>query len=123
MQQINLAKSSQSCQCSFIFRFVIHLLDRWFRTDVAPPAVWTHVVLNYLGPEEGEGIRVYYNGVQTGSDDTERLSTFQAGVGRVAVGRLYTDTDSDYPGVDVDELMFFNESLSSQQILDLANMV
>ena len=74
---------------SDIFRFVIHLLDRWFYTDAAPPADWTHVVLNYLGPEAGEGIRVYYDGVTTGSDDTERLVTFPGGFGRVALGRLH----------------------------------
>ena len=90
---------------------------------MAPPTVWTNVVLNYLGPEDGEGIRIYYNGVQTGSDDTERLVNHPAGVGKVALGRLYTDKDGDYPGVDVDELMFFNEYLSNQQILDLSNMV
>ena len=102
---------------------MIHLLDRWFYTDAAPPADWTHVVLNYLGPEAGEGIRVYYDGVQAGSDDTERLVTCPGGVGRVALGRLYTDKDDHYPGVDVDELMFFNEALSVQRIMVLKDMV
>ena len=78
---------------------MINLLDRWFCTHAAPHADWTHVVLNYLGPEAGEGIRVYYDGVQTGSDDTERPVTFPSGLGGVALGRLYTDKDDHYPGV------------------------
>ena len=90
---------------------------------MSPPTDWTQVVLNYLGPEAGKGIRVYYDGVQTGSDDTERLVTFPPGIGRVALGRLYTDKDDHYPGVDVDELMFFNESLSVQQIMVLKDII
>ena len=90
---------------------------------MAPPTGWTHVVLNYLGPGAGEGIRVYYDGTLTGNDDTERLMTFPAGVGKVALGRLYTDRNGNYPGVDVDELMFFNESLSVQQIMILKDMI
>ena len=25
---------------------------------------WTHVLVNYIGPSDGEGIRIYYNGTQ-----------------------------------------------------------
>ena len=48
---------------------------------------WTHVVSNFLGTDTGEGIRLFQDGVKTGSDDAAVRETLRPGDGRVAVGR------------------------------------
>ena len=40
------------------------LSERYFNAWKAIPTEWTHVVVNYIGPDDGEGIRLYYNGTQ-----------------------------------------------------------
>ena len=86
---------------------------------------WTHVVLNYIGPQDGEGFTVYYNGVQTGNDTTKgSLNTaVSSGDGRVFVGKYPTNLDRQYSGVDVDELLFFNEHLSDDDVQAISNMI
>ena len=80
---------------------------------------WTHVVLNYIGPNNGQGIQIYYNGEQTGSDDMRSLSTYQPGSGRVVIGRENTADDNDYASFHVDQLLFFNETLTEQNIQNM----
>ena len=80
-------------------------------------------MVNYLGPEDGEGMRIYYDGTQAGSDAYKASTSVQLGNGRVVIGRRHVDGDYDYAGVDVDELLFFNEKLTDQQIMDIKNMV
>ena len=88
------------------------------------PSGWTHVVLNYIGPDNGQGIRIYHSGVLTMTEDTKTYFTPLSGHGRVAVGM---DGDCGhgwvYAGVDMDELLFFNKMLSDQEIMDIKNMV
>ena len=80
-------------------------------------------MMNYIGPDDGQGIQIYENGVQTGSDASKEVTSFPAGDGRVAIGRRTPRIDDKYVGVDVDELLFFNEKLSTQQAMDLKNNV
>ena len=84
---------------------------------------WTHIGLNYIGPNNGQGIRVYQDGVQAGSDVTRSNTMYSVPSGRVVVGRLYTNLDSEYLGVDVDELLFFNGKLREKEILHLKDTV
>ena len=83
---------------------------------------WTHIVLNYNGPDNGEGAEVYFNAVHNGRDDSKVSKTFSPGDGRVVVGRQRTDGDERYASVDVDELLFFNYKLSNLQITQINNM-
>ena len=94
-------------------------MDGSFIKATSLPTGWTHIVLNYIGPNNEEGIRIYENGIQTGSDDTQSAHAYQPGEGRVVIGRQYTDVDAAYASVDIDELLFFNETLSDQDIRDL----
>ena len=82
-------------------------------------AWWIHIVLNFIGPENGEGIKFYLDGMLTGSDDTGEAETHTPGNGRVVLGRVYTDEDDLYGGVALDELLFFNQTLSEQEIMQL----
>ena len=84
------------------------------------PTGWTHIVMNYIGPNNGEGIRTYYNGTEVGNDPTKTALSRSAGDGRIVVGREYTDRDGAYASVMVDELLFFNRHLLSDEITSLA---
>ena len=92
-----------------------------FLREFTRPTGWAHVVLNYLGPNNGEGIRVYINGVLAGQDDQTSGTSKQPGDGGVVLGR--TNQNSNDGSVDVDELLFFNETLSVDSIQQLVNMV
>ena len=96
----------------FAFRFIVD----YFRAKHVVPTVWTHIVLNYIGPNDGQGIRVYYDGVQVDSATTTEATPHSTADGRIVVGRWYTDFEGDYSGVQVDELLFFNGTLSSDDI-------
>ena len=94
------------------------MTDGFFYTPIERPARSTHIVLNYIGPNNGQGTRIYIDGIQTASSNVISSYTFQPGAGRVVIGRLSID---DYASVDVDELLFFNETRSDQNIQDMSN--
>ena len=60
--------------------------------------------------------------LKTGSDDMKSSRAIASGNGRVVVGRIYTNYDAQHGGIDVDELLFFNQALSDQQVLDIKNI-
>ena len=81
-------------------------------------------MLNYLGPNDGRGIRIYMDGVLIESDVTKGYGSYNvSGVGRVVVGRSHTEIDSNYAGVDIDELLFFNQKLSSDDIINMKDTI
>ena len=79
-------------------------------------------MLNYIGPNDGEGIRVYYNGQEEVNGITEDAIR-SAGDGRIVVGRMKTDEDRYYASMEIDELIFFNKALSTADIKLLYNAV
>ena len=80
-------------------------------------------MLNYLGPNNGQGIRVYYDGVQTKSDEMKEtlVNPYQPGDGRVVLGRELIDSNSRYASADIDDFLLFNEALSDQNIEHMSN--
>ena len=90
-------------------RFQLNLLDGHFDVTISPSADWNHVVLNYIGPENRQGIQVYLDGLLTGSDSNKTSGINSPGDGRVVVERSKTDRNGNYTFIDVDELLFFNE--------------
>ena len=79
-------------------------------------------MLNYLGSNHGKGIRVFYNGNQVASDTTSWGYIRHAPNGRIVIGRVYTDYSIYYSSVQVDELAFFNQALSNEEISALHNV-
>ena len=77
-------------------------------------------MLNYIGPNNGQGIQIYYDGVEVDSDTVQDVQSCSAGDGRIVVGRQFTDRDRDYASVMVDELLFFNQTLTAEEISTLA---
>ena len=86
------------------------------------PSGWTHFIINYIGSEDGEGIRIYYDGVRRENDTSMNLNSFNTGDGRIVIGRVYTDIDDRYASVQLDELIFFNIKLSDSEISILSQI-
>ena len=95
------------------------LQDGQFWITHPTPAGWAHIVLNYIGPYNGERITLHINGEEVKSDTTKYGGSYSAGDGRIVVGREYTDKDDRYSSVQIDELVFFNHHLSSAEIAAL----
>ena len=102
--------------CFFICRFEVHSPDAYFLTDLTPTTGWTHIVLNYLGPSNGQGIRIYYNGTEVGSDISKTEEIKVTADGRIVVGRALTNYNDFYASIHIDELIFFNRALSLEEI-------
>ena len=97
-----------------------------FTVEFNRPTGWHHYVLNYIGPEDLQGIRLYQDGVHTeGANpswnkypDTYEKAQSEEETGTVA-GKLYNDGDDRRASGDLDELIFFNSTLSESQITSL----
>ena len=80
------------------------------------------MVLNYL---PGDSARVYRDTVLVGGEyrsTTVFSGSNGSGPGTVHVGKATTDYNSKYADTDVDELVFFNEILTSGEMTELRNM-
>ena len=81
------------------------------------------MVLNYLGPDDGQGIKISVNGKSANESYYQALeTTVPSGDGRVAVGRYQIADNDFYADIDVDELLFFNEALTDVEITQIRNM-
>ena len=98
----------------------MYLLNKQFFITSLIPTGWTHIVLNYIGPDDVQGIRVY--GMEVVSSTIRDVSR-SAGDGRILVGRGRTDENSFYASRQIDELIFFNKALSTNDIKLLYNAV
>ena len=76
-----------------------------------------------MGPQNDDGIRMYYDGVEVANDTDWHGSSRLPGDSRIVLGRYKTNDNNNYPSVHVDELMFFDRTLSPFQIQKLYNSV
>ena len=100
----------------------------WFRIDVYTTTgdfsvQWprttglSHLVVNYDVNEDGDEIRVHWDGTLVASDQTKGSdSRFSVGDGKIVVGRLQTDNSLGFASVLIDELIFYNKVLSNDDI-------
>ena len=108
-------------QLSCCFRYSVRINGQEFSSVLDKPTGWFHVVVNYLGYNEGQGIKVYNNGVEVGNDTTInggggcQQSQCEPD-GRIVVGRYYTRMNTPTVSLQVDQLAFFNEALSLDEI-------
>ena len=99
----------------------MNLLNHWFEAySTITTNAWTHVILNYIGPNNGQGIKIYLNGWLAVTQTTHPgMTSFRDGDGGIVVGRLLKNKDKSYASVLVDELIYFNMALNDQQIEDI----
>ena len=118
--QIKIPSLNHSFYSSFIILFCSSqfiLPDGSFSVSYSPhPKEWFHLVLNYIGPNDGEGIRLYLDAVEVSNDTSKSLESRSAGDGRIVVGRLSTNSNGNYASVQVDELIYFNRALTTAEV-------
>ena len=108
---------------AFFFRFRIHLPETFIEAGHYLPTEWTHIVMNYLGPNNDEAIRILYNAKEVESYMGTYSRSYSTGDGRVVVGRHHPDRHQQNPSVQLDELLFFNQTLSPADVITLNNSV
>ena len=96
---------------------MVYLPQGRFATAIEEePTNWTHVILNYLGPEEGMGTRTYLDGRYSAGDSSIGGEANPIGDSRLVIGRRFTTQDNDYVSAEVDEVLLFNAALTEQEI-------
>ena len=82
---------------------------------------WTHIALTVLSPRYTEHVRMFINGEV--AKDTSRFTRWHSGDGRIVIGREFTDRDEGYTSMHIDELIFFNQALTDDNVHELYNDV
>ena len=77
-------------------------------------------MFNYIGPNEGQGIRIYQDGNLMGNVTTLTNPYSGKSSGKIVIGRRYPYINNFYSSVEVDELLFFNQSLTEPEITTLS---
>ena len=84
---------------------------------------WVHAVMNFIGPDEGQGIRIYNDGRIIGNNTTKLDLTNSPSDGKIVIGRAdfnvrdTANTLTFYASVEVDELLIFNRTLTEPEII------
>ena len=80
------------------------------------PNEWIHIVLNYIGPNDG--IQIYHDGRNVINITKLRIHPYvtYTGNGKIVLGRVFNDVNSLYGRVQVDELYFFNRTVTEAEI-------
>ena len=94
-----------------------------FRYSLTRTSTWTHIVLNYIGPNNGEGIKMYENGGLKGINIIKLpgSTSYQNGNGRIVVGRQFTGSNDYYASIEIDEFVFFNTALDNGEVMSIYN--
>ena len=80
-------------------------------------AGWFHKVFNFIGPNAGQGFTVYHDG-ELVQNVTRKVAFFRnfPRKSRIVIGRFWTASEEFYSSVQVDELMFFNQPTTKEQV-------
>ena len=78
--------------------------------------------MNFVGPNTGQGVQAFRDGALRESESTGADGDATTGDGRVVVGRKCINRNQDYAHAEVDELIFFNQALSTKEVSQLYNM-
>ena len=79
-------------------------------------------MLNFIGPNGGEGIQAFKDGTQHAHHMWGLSDTQTDGDGRMIVGKKHANVNNYYAHVEVDELIFFNQALLEEDVMELYNI-
>ena len=96
------------------FRSWTHLLTGNYYASATKPDGWFHLIVNFIGQNNGVGI--YYGGELKTTDTSKYAAIHNPGDRRIVIGRYYTTYNGYYNSVQMDELLFFNHSLTDIEI-------
>ena len=102
------------------FRTLFYVSDGYFiKSGIRPSNGWFHVVINYFGANIRQGFKTYFNGNLNVTSTTKFPHTITPSNGKIVIGRAYTEIDNVYTSMEVDELLFFNHTLTTQEVNSL----
>ena len=99
------------------FRHHVELSARSLGVSTSKPSGWFHTIINFFGNR----FVVYHDGIEQESSFGTNATKIP-GDGRI-VGKLSTDVNGIYTSVQVDEMLFFNRSLTETEVTVLANVI
>ena len=104
-------------------RYFVGLPDGPFYEYMSKSDDWIHTIFNFIGSNDGEGIRIYSNGKQIKSEHLSRKTPGEnfafkgvEGNRKIAIGRYYSGSNQLAGSVHVDELLVFNHALTEAEI-------
>ena len=100
-----------------VFSYAIDQTNGPYVIDVTKPTCWVHSVLVYHGVDQG--ITVYHDGSQVGTDTSREAATRISGDGEVAIGRRAGLYNTLYASALVDEIKMYNRQLSQKEITNM----
>ena len=105
-------------------RYSVYVPDGYFTFIEPQTSNWVHAVMNFIGSNEGQGIRIYNDDKLIGNDTTKSNGSFAPSNGGIQLGRIdfrwLNNPGSTYPlyaSVEVDELLIFNRTLTEIEII------
>ena len=107
-------------------RYTINVGGRYFNFSTSVPYnTWAHVAMVYRGPNVGEGIVAYKDGIRLG--DNTQGNSYQGDVnydsGEIMIGRLFKEPGiGQFGKCEVDELLIWNKGLESYKIQKIYQM-
>ena len=66
---------------------------------------------------------MFINGQQEASDTYRHDVALSPGDGRIVLGRTFTDRDEKYSSVMIDDLTYFNQALTNEEIRTISYTV
>ena len=91
--------------------------DGYFHYNHASfPSDWYHLAMILHGPNDGQGISIYHDGILVKRDSTKEQKNYTQSTGTVIIGKRFTDRDEDYGSIMVDELTFWDRQLLPEEI-------
>ena len=106
-------------KCNVYSSYGLHTPRRSWRVrrNSTTGLTWFHVPMNFIGPNTGQGIRIYHDGVEGGRRSVLYYTgrRFFASDG-IAVGK----SSGTYASFDIDELSFYDHALSPAEITKLS---
>ena len=70
----------------------------------------------------GQGVQAFRDGTLRQASPGGSEGDETTGDGQVVIGRKYVNKNQDYSHVEVDELIFFNQALTEEEVSQLYNM-
>ena len=77
------------------------------------------MTVNFIGPNNGEGLRVYHDGKLVANINRKWKYRLSSVDGRIVIGGLGIGFGNRYTSLHVDDLVFFNQPLSEEEIVML----
>ena len=115
-----MAQNVNKSNAVYFCRYRVTMSAGHFQTFDTKPSGWFHVVLNVIGPDNG--IRIYHDGIEVASDTTTHGDPKHNGDRRIVIGRYHAKSEGTYSSLQVDELLFFNQMLTDDEITMLSQL-